>query len=137
VTGGTSWTPPRFVLRMHMDMIPVIEEQTEPVIKWFLKIGCKRYLLGHFFSDIVLTCDLFRRRRNFIKTQREALPVVQGFGRCVLARRVTVALAKETFRRVYDDETDTNYYFNLITRQSSWTKPTVSPLSNYQLHMHC
>jgi hypothetical protein len=71
---------------MHMDMIPVIEEQTEPVIKWFLKIGCKRYLLGHFFSDIVLTCDLFRRRRNFIKTQREALPVVQGFGRCVLAR---------------------------------------------------
>jgi hypothetical protein len=69
-----------------------------------------------------------RRRRGLIKTQREAVPVLQMFGRCIIARKVAVILAKEVFRRIYDDEFNTYFYYNLPTGQSTWTKPSVNSL---------
>jgi hypothetical protein len=57
-----------------------------------------------------------------------ATRILQGFGRCILSRHRLLTKANTTFRRVLDTSEEQDnaqfYYANIITGESTWTKPS-------------
>ena len=94
-------------------------------------------LLRECTLNIFNVFDVYRRRTAAISTIRMAVPILQGFGRCVIARKRVVLRAKEVFRRVFDDEFNTYYYVNMSTKHSTWTKPKVMNASLNHLKLLC
>lgn len=52
-----------------------------------------------------------------------AVPLLQNFARCVLARMQLIRKANAHYRRVLDEESGSWYYANVITGHTSWSKP--------------
>jgi hypothetical protein len=53
----------------------------------------------------------------------EAIPILQGFARCILSRKRLIARANTIYRRIYDEDSDSWYYANIHTGHTSWSKP--------------
>lgn len=104
-TGLSSWIPPRFLLRIHLDKIEYIKDATEKRLKWAMKRDRKR------------------RRRSRIIDSSAARGVVAAFLRCVAARGRLRVLADLRYRRVWDEEYGTYFYADTRTGQTSWNKP--------------
>lgn len=55
----------------------------------------------------------------------DAVLILQGFARCIIARHRVIHAASLLYRRVYDEDTGEFFYANTVTMESSWTKPRV------------
>ena len=103
-TLASSWQPPVLLRRVDKDRL-VYRQDAPVVLKWYLKAGCGR------------------RRPDVINHRVRAAGVIQGFIRCVLARRRLVRRAQEVYRRIYDEEYEVYFYWNTVTKRSEWQKP--------------
>ena len=53
------------------------------------------------------------------------MKILQGFARCILARKKIIRVANIYHRRVYDEETSSYYYANMKNGDTSWHKPSM------------
>ena len=69
---------------------------------------------------------LHRRRRELpVEDTLDAVLILQGFARCIIARHRVIHAASLVYRRVYDEDTGEFFYANAVTMESSWSKPRV------------
>lgn len=66
-----------------------------------------------------------RKERKKAMKRNKGIKKLQGFARCILARHRILHHANIRFRRIYDDETASYYYANVITGESMWEKPHI------------
>lgn len=57
--------------------------------------------------------------------RKTATRIIQGFGRCLLARYKIICQANTRYRRILDDESGVFYYANVLTGESAWEKPHI------------
>jgi hypothetical protein len=57
--------------------------------------------------------------------RKTAIKKIQGLARCILARHRIIHQANGFFRRIYDEESGSYYYANVITGESMWEKPHI------------
>lgn len=95
----------------HLDSLLYVTEAS-PNRKWHCK-------------DIVKTVEHEQRshRQHLLATTQQAVVILQNFTRCVLARKRLIARADLAYRRIYDEESSSWYYANIITGTTSWNKP--------------
>ena len=63
------------------------------------------------------------REPRVFTSDEEAASALQAMYRTMRARRRIQMMALGAFEKVYDEESDTFFYFNKKTGQSTWTKP--------------
>lgn len=56
---------------------------------------------------------------------KRAIQILQGFGRCILARKRIISVANQKYRRVWDADSGTFYYADVIVGDTSWQKSGV------------
>lgn len=69
---------------------------------------------------LIWVCKRYAMKKD--KGNRNALQILQGFGRCILARKRIIRKAIERYRRVWDSESGTFYYADILTGDTSWQK---------------
>lgn len=79
---------------------------------------CKRTISTGTVSRSEKTLRNRQRRRTEIH-------VLQGFGRCVLARKRVISIANERYRRVWDSESGSFYYAQVLSGETSWSKSSI------------
>eukprot|EP01039_Chlorochromonas_danica_P002794 gene2794-3048_t len=108
VSGESSWIPSKLMRTEHLDSLLYVTEAS-PNRKWHCK-------------DIVTTVER-RQPRRLLATTQQAVLILQNFTRCVLARKRLIARADLAYRRIFDEESGSWYYANVITGTTSWNKP--------------
>lgn len=103
----------KLLLHEHVDQLQYIEEELPRQI-W----PCKRIISTGTVSRSEKTLRNRQRRRTEIH-------VLQGFGRCVLARKRVVSIANERYRRVWDSESGSFYYAQVLSGETSWSKSSI------------
>ena len=54
-----------------------------------------------------------------------AAVIIQGLARRKIARRRVIERTKQTFEKLYDDDSGAFYYWNLVTGEAQWHKPRI------------
>jgi hypothetical protein len=107
----SSWTPPTMLMRMDINKLPEMELDAH----------------GNTTPRYCWPCKKIKKRRRKIQVNdiRDAARVVAGLFRCVRARRRVMDAAKQRYARVWDPDYNQYFYSNLVTGDSSWSKPAV------------
>jgi hypothetical protein len=105
VTGASSWQAPVMLLLRDFDKLEYHQQAPSGRMKWYLKKDCSR------------------RRPAPVTDKMAAAIIIDMFLRCVVARKRVLARANEVYRRIFDDEYSVYFYWNTVTRRSTWTKP--------------
>lgn len=71
------------------------------------------------------TNNSHRRKKDKITRKVLAKIVITAFARCILARNRIKRRADHVYRRVWDAESSTYYYADVITGETSWVKNKV------------
>jgi uncharacterized membrane protein YgcG len=71
---------------------------------------------------LVLVC---RRVSEALTQKTVAMGIINRFGRCILARQRVLRAADVVFRRIWDEDTSSYYYGNVVTGETSWTRSKV------------
>lgn len=82
--------------------------------RWVCKRRCPRQRKQRSTSN--------SNSNNTITDAAAAVGVLQGFARCIIARRRLLQQANEVYRRILDADTSYFYYANVRTGETSWTK---------------
>eukprot|EP00598_Pedospumella_elongata_P016658 CAMPEP_0185009328 /NCGR_PEP_ID=MMETSP1098-20130426/91865_1 /TAXON_ID=89044 /ORGANISM="Spumella elongata, Strain CCAP 955/1" /LENGTH=742 /DNA_ID=CAMNT_0027537989 /DNA_START=24 /DNA_END=2248 /DNA_ORIENTATION=- len=106
ITGASMWEPPKLLQSDHLDELQYVAEAA-PTKVW----ACKR--------------DCPRRKKDPITRKIFAKIVLTAFARCILARYRIKRRADEVYRRVWDADSSTYYYANVVTGTTSWVKTAV------------
>ena len=104
-SGGSSWTPPRFLLKRHLDKLEGAHDAGSEQRKW----ATKRLKTSY----------------RVVNSSEEAVRILQKFCLCILARKRVLTLARKLFRRILDEESGCYYYVNMKTTESSWNRPSI------------
>lgn len=106
VNGQSSWTLTKLLRQEHVDTLAYIEEE-KTLPKWV----CKR--------------DKIRPSSRVDSSTTSIVRVIQGFARCIIARRRIIYRANEVYRRILDPSTGLFYYANVISGETKWEKSSV------------
>lgn len=109
-TQASSWTKPLLLRRKEdLDRLEYMHLDSEGSAvrrrRWACKTNCPR------------------RRKKAIRDRPTAAAVLQGFFRCLRARRVVLEAARAAYCRVWDESHEQHYYYNARSGESSWSKP--------------
>jgi hypothetical protein len=66
-----------------------------------------------------------RRVREALTQKTVAVGIINRFGRSILARQRVLRAADVVFRRIWDEDTSSYYYGNVVTGETSWTRSRV------------
>lgn len=119
ISGASSWTPPRFLLKRHLDQL----ESTKDDAGARDDEGRRVWLCKNFDDDN--SVDRERKMQTIRSDAEHAARVLINFGRCICARYRMMRQANERYRRVLDEESGAYYYLNMGTYESSWSRPSV------------
>mmetsp|Transcript_11435 Transcript_11435/g.11079 ORF Transcript_11435/g.11079 Transcript_11435/m.11079 type:complete len:466 (-) Transcript_11435:73-1470(-) len=113
----SSWEKPYMIHRGDCDKMEYREDIQTKKIYWCLKNDCSR-----------------RRKKRDISTTI-AITIINSFLRCILARNIILLIAKNSYRRIYDNDYDSYFYWNLNTNTSVWEKPKIFMSDEPPLHI--
>jgi glycogen debranching enzyme len=88
----------------------------------YTKWSCKRHILQ---SKKKKSKQLYLQKPKTPLTKEKIIRILQTFGRCILARHRILEQANSIYRRVWDSESESFYYANIDTGETSWTKNTI------------
>ena len=124
ITGTSSWTPPRFLLKRHMDRLETANHDASADGEGNRRIWPVKKIIEEI-KDHNNNLENEQKLMNIRSDISYAILVLQNFGRCVIARRRTQHLANESYRRVWDLDSGAYYYVNMKTYESTWTRPAI------------
>lgn len=114
----SSWSPPKLLFKHDIEKLQYLEDKSA-VYKWSAKKYSKRR----------------RRGAPAITEVLMAKEILTGYFHCIKARITTIKLAKQRYRRVWDEESSVYYYIDMRTHESTWTKPTIFLSQEPPLHV--
>jgi len=106
-SGASSWDCPKFLMACHFDYLHYVEDHSVVPI-WC----CKRFASR-------------RRRTKPLVSEKVCAKVITNFFRCIRARKRILVVAREVFRKVWDDNFKQYFYANVRTGESAWHRPSI------------
>ena len=117
ITGASSWTSPRFLLKRHLDQLESVKDGG------INEVATRVWYMKRRSND--LDIDLNDRLVHIRKEVSSAVRILQNFARCILARNCFLRQANRVYRRVLDEDSGAYYYLNMRSYETSWNRPDV------------
>ena len=112
----------------------LFDEETKAYFYYNIKTGDSQWrkpsVLGEKDDIATARSDSTRTPRTprvvrIPESPEEAASLIQRVYRSRLARRRVIELTKHTYEKLFDEDSGVYYYFNNMTGESQWTKPSV------------